>query len=116
MRTVALLLLAVAVPAHAEMSVATFLAKADALEKKGMLAMMSPDVGLLKQEMGKVTTSYRDDIRAARSEGRRPHSCPPPKASMNSGDLMAHFRTIPGSTGLKAGFYSMRKKRYPCPA
>ena len=40
----AALALLVAVPASAEMSVATFLAKADALKAKSMLAMGSSDI------------------------------------------------------------------------
>lgn len=98
------------------MTVGTFLTKADALKAKGILALVSPDIGLLKQEMGVVTTGYRDEIKAARAAGRTPHSCPPPKSSMQSDVLINHFRALPGNTGLKAGFYSLMKKRYPCPA
>jgi lysylphosphatidylglycerol synthetase-like protein (DUF2156 family) len=105
----------IAAPAHAEMSVGTFVVKADALKKKGMMAMMSSDVGLLKKEMGAATLAYRNDIKAARATGRPPHSCPPAKGSMNSDDLIAHFRTLPANTGIKAGFYALMKKKYPCP-
>lgn len=81
-----------------------------------MLAMMSPDIGLLKKEMGAVTTNYRNEIKAAREAGRPAHSCPPAQAKMNSDELIAHFRSLPPTTGLKTGFYSLMKKKYPCPA
>lgn len=103
-----------AVPAYAKMSVGTFVAKADTLKKKGILAMMSSDVGLLKKEVGAVTLAYRADIKAARSAGKPPHCCPPAKASMNSDELITHFRTLPSSTAIKAGFYGLMKKKYPC--
>jgi hypothetical protein len=112
----AVMLLAIPVAAPAEMSVGTFLVKADALKKKGILALLSSDMGVLKKEMRVVMLAYRDDTTGARAAGRKPHSCPPEKASMSSDDLMAHLRTLPGSTSLKTGFYSMMKKRYPCPA
>jgi hypothetical protein len=112
----AVLLLVLPAAAHAEMSVATFLGKAEALKKKGMFALMSSDIGVLKKEVGVASATYRDEIKAARAAGRVPHSCPPPKAAMNSDELMAHFRTLPGSASVKTGFYSLMKTRYPCPA
>ncbi len=105
----------VAAPAHAEMSVGTFVTKADALKKKGVMAMMSSDIGLLKREMGAVTVAYRNDIKSARTSGKPPHSCPPAKGSMSSDDLIAHFRTLPANTAIKTGFYGLMKKKYPCP-
>ncbi len=96
------------------MSVGTFVIKADALKQKGIMAMMSSDVGLLKKEMGAVTLAYRSDIKRARSSGKPPHSCPPAKGSMDSDELIAHFRTLPANIGIKAGFYGLMKKKYPC--
>ncbi len=103
-----------AAPASAEMSVGTFVAKADALKKKGVMAMMSSDVGLLKKEMAGVTSAYRNSIKAARADGKPPHSCPPAKGSMNSDELIAHFRTLPANTAIKTGFYELMKRKYPC--
>ena len=114
--------LSMAVPAHAEMSVATFLAKRDALKAQGIRALGSPDIKLLRGEMEGVTTAYRADLVRAKAGGGKPHSCPPPKgqAKMSSDDLVAHFRTIPAAeaqrTSIKTAFYGMMKKRYPCPA
>jgi hypothetical protein len=112
--------LSVAAPANAEMSVATFLAKADGLKAKGMLALTSPDMGKIQAEMKTVTTGYRAQLQAERAAGRKPHSCPGPKSKMDSEELMGHFRAIPAAqrakTSVKTGFYSLMKKKYPCPA
>jgi hypothetical protein len=109
-----------AAPASAEMSVATFLAKADALKAKGMMAMMSPDLAKIKAEMNKVGAGYRAQLQADKVAGRKPHSCPPPKSAMNSEELIGHFRAIPVAQrpqiSTKTAFYSLMKKKYPCPA
>jgi hypothetical protein len=113
--------LLIATPATAEMSVATFLTKADALKAKGFLAIGSPDIGLLQGEMKGVTTQYRADIDGAKVAGRKPHSCPPPKGQtkLKSDDLMAYFRTIPApqrpKTSVRSAFYSLMRQRFPCP-
>lgn len=108
----------VALPAEA-MSVAQFLAKAKALQAKGIFAMGSPDIQLLKDEMQGVANAYRSDILAARTAGRKPHSCPPPKgqAKMNSKDLLAELERIPPAQrgmSMKTAFYGIMKRRYPC--
>lgn len=112
---------ALSVPAQAAMSVATFLAKADALKAKGIMALGSSDIKLLQQEMQAVGGQYRADIKAARDAGKTPHSCPPATPQkMKSDELLAHFRAVPpekrGSTSVKTAFYDLMKKRYPCPA
>lgn len=112
----------IAAPAQAEMSVATFLAKADALKAKGMLAMMSSDIGLLKGEIQTAGKAYRAQINADKAAGRAAHSCPPAKGrvAMGSEELIGHFRTVPQqqrpSTSVKTAFYGLMKKKYPCPA
>lgn len=109
-----------AAPAAAEMSVATFIAKADALKAKGVLAMMSSDIGLLQAEVKGVMSGYRAEVNASRAAGRPMHSCPPEKAAIDSEMLLAHFRTVPTpqrtTTNVKTSVYALMKKRYPCPA
>jgi hypothetical protein len=108
------------VPVSAQaMTVAEFLAKANALKAKGFMALGSPDIKLLKGEMEGVANAYRADIVAARQAGRTPHSCPPPKgkAKIGSKELMAEFESIPAAQrgmSVKSAFYAMMKKRYPC--
>jgi hypothetical protein len=112
--------LLLATPAIAEMSVATFLAKADGLKAKGMLAMVSPDMGIIRAEMKTVTTDYRTQLHADRAAGRKPQSCPPPQSKMDSEELMGYFRAIPApqrpKLSVKTAFYGLMKKKYPCPA
>jgi hypothetical protein len=98
------------------MSVADFVAKADALKAKGMAAMFSSDVGLLKAEIAAAATGYRADLNA----GKPPRSCPPPKGSakLSSDELMANFRTLlpaqRATTSVRAAFANYMVKRFPC--
>lgn len=113
--------LLMASPVQAEMSVSTFVGKADALKRKGFLAIGSPDIKLLQTEMQGVTTGYRAEIKGARAAGSTPHSCPPETPQrISSDELLAYFRSIPAAqaqkTSVKTAFYGMMKKRYPCPA
>lgn len=116
---IAALMLAL-VPGSAQaMSVAEFLAKANALKARGILAMGSPDIKLLRTEIEGVSTAYRADLDAARKAGRAPHSCPPPKGKAKIGgkELMAEFEAIPAAQrgmSVKSAFYAMMKKRFPC--
>jgi hypothetical protein len=109
-----------ATPAMAEMAVSAFLAKADALAAKGIFAMGSPDIALLKNEVKSASTAFRAEQDAALSAGKRPSACLPPKGTvvMNADDLMAYFRTIPSAqaskTSVKTGFYSLMRRKYPC--
>ena len=101
------------------MSVAEFLAKANALKAKGFLALGSPDIKLLRGEVETAANAYRADIQAARAAGRAPHSCPPPKgqSKIGSKEVMAEFEAIPAAQrgmSVKSAFYAMMKKRFPC--
>lgn len=106
-------------PAAAEMSVSSFLTKTEALKAKGILALGSPDLGLLRDEVKRATISYRDTIKDAKAKGKKPHSCPPEKTKMNSDELITHFKTVPQGqakrVSVRAAFFDMMKKRYPCP-
>jgi hypothetical protein len=110
-----------ALPALANaMTVAEFLAKAEALKAKGMMAMMSPDVGVLRGEMQAATTAYRSDVDDARAKGRTDLGCPPPKgqAKMSSDTIIADFSTIPrplqSKMSVKTALYTVMAKRFPC--
>lgn len=102
-----------------EMSAAEFLARAEKLEKKGMLAAFSGDLKTLKREAKAAGQSYRARIKADRAAGRQPHSCPPEgEQSMSSNELLGHLRSYPEATRkeitMKAAFADLMKKRYPC--
>ena len=102
------------------MSVAEFLAKARALQARGMLfSAFSPDVALLRNEMAAIGTAYRADLAAARAAGRKPHSCPPPRGQvrMTADQMLAELERIPPARrgmSMKAAFYEFMKRRFPC--
>ena len=109
------------VPALANaMTVAEFLARAEALKAKGMMAMMSPDLPVVRGEMQAATTAYRTDVDAARAKGGTDLGCPPPKgrAKISSDIIMADLAAIPKAaqarTTVKAALYEVMRKRYPC--
>ena len=114
---VAALALAMATPAAA-MNVTEFLAKAQALKAKGVLAMFSPDLKLLGAEMRTITREYRAEQQAAKAAGRRFDSCPPEKVKLDHNQLLADLERIPPAQrgmSMKSAFALMMKRRYPCP-
>ncbi len=124
MRLIGLGLLMVAAPlapAQAQtMSVAEFLAKAEALKAKGAMALFSSDIGRLKNEITNSGKQLRAERLAAQKAGRKPAFCPPEKGkgSINSDELLGHFQSIPPaqrSVSVKAGFAGLMRKKYPCP-
>lgn len=108
--------------AHAapgDMSVATFLEKADRLESRGPLALLSSDFGVVKREIEASADAYKTRIDSDKDAGRAPHSCPPEAGgSLNSDELLAHFRSYPvaarSRTTVRRGFFDMMARRYPC--
>jgi hypothetical protein len=107
-----------AASAPGDMKISTFLAKADALKAKGMFALASSDIGLLKAEGKAAGDSYRARVKSDKVKNLPPHSCPPAKASISSDDILAHFRTYSVAqrqqTSVRTGFADMMQKRYPC--
>ena len=100
------------------MDVATFLAKADALQKKGMLALMSSDYKLLKKEIVTQSQTLRAERLAAERARRKPAYCPPAKSGLNSGEILAAFRSIPAAqrprTDVKDALRALLARKYPC--
>lgn len=120
MRKMILALLLIAAPASAgAMTISQFLAKADALQKKGALALFSSDLGRLKSEVTSSSKELRAEHVAARKAGRRPPACLPEKASVNSKELMDFFRALPPAqrnASVKSGLAALMARKYPCPA
>jgi hypothetical protein len=99
------------------MPVATFLAKADALERRGPVALFSGDLKLLKAEVAASGKLLRQEIEAARRAGRRPQACLPEKAQTDSKELIAYLRSLPPaqrSVPIKVAFAGLMAKKYPC--
>ena len=114
----AILLAAIPFGAAQAMDVATFLAKADALQKKGMLALMSSDYKLLKNEIVAQSKLHRQERLAAERAGRRPAYCPPAKSGLNSDEILAAFRSIPAAQrpriDVKDALRALLARKYPC--
>ncbi|MCW1382305.1 hypothetical protein OLX02_05675 [Novosphingobium sp. KCTC 2891] len=112
--------LTVAIPAQAEpgaMSIAAFLAKAEALRAKGPFALMSGDYKLLKEEVTGAAQVYRARLRGEQAAGR-PSSCPPARAPFGSDDVMAQMRSYPvaqrGQLTVGTAVADLFRARYPC--
>lgn len=108
------------VPAQAapgDMSVATFLGKAEALKAKGMAATFSSDIKVLTNEGKAAAAVYRARLEGERKAGK-PSSCPPAKASVSSNEMLAHLVSYP--VGARAGVPMHRAmgdffaRKYPC--
>jgi len=99
------------------MNVATFLAKADALQAKGAMALLSSDMNLLKSEGQAAGLAYHNRLAAERAAGH-PSSCPPQGTRVSSDDLLAHLRTYPANArpkvSMKQAMADFFIKKYPC--
>ena len=103
----------VAIPAEA-MTVAQFLAKARAVQAKGMLAVGSADLKALQDEIMRVAKAYR-----ASPASRPPQSCPPPpgQSKISAQQLMAELERIPVAQrgmSMDTAFAAIMKRHYPC--
>lgn len=106
------------VPASAQaMTVHEFLTKANALKARGIFALGSSDIGVLKGEMAGIVKTWQADSVIARNAGR-PLACPPPRAKkMSQNEFLKTLEGIPQAQrgmSMKAAFYGIMRKRYPC--
>jgi len=103
--------------APGDMSVATFLAKADALKAKGATALFSSDFSLLQSEGKAAGEAYRARLNAERAAGR-PSSCPPKGTKVSSDKLLAFLRTYPEPARprvtMKQAMADYFIRHYPC--
>lgn len=109
---------AAAVAAPGDMSVATFLAKADALKAKGPLALLSPDIKLLQSEAQAAGLATRAQLEAEHKAGR-PGACPPKPARISSDELLGHMRAYPAAKRsaitVKTAMADLFRSKFPCP-
>lgn len=116
----AAVLVAVPVTALQAMTVATFLQKAEALEKRGVGALLSRDLKLLKNEVKGAGEALRAERLAAQRAGRRAAYCPPERTALNAQELLDHFRSIPPAQRermeVRDGLRTLLARKYPCPA
>lgn len=114
----ALLLLPAAASA---MPVSDFVTKANALEKKGMMALFSSDFRLLKNEGNTATTAAIREERSAVKSGRKPTMCFPKdnKLSLGTNEVLNHMRAVPAAQrgmSVKDAMAGLLRNKYPCPA
>jgi hypothetical protein len=111
-------LLALPLAGAAAMPVSAFLQKADALEKKGMMALFSSDYKLLKGEIEADSQQLKSQRLAAKAAGRPQAYCPPTKAGLGSSEILAAFRTIPPAqrdrVQVKDALRALLARKYPC--
>lgn len=104
--------------APAPMDVATFLAKADALKAKGIFALGSPDIALLKGAAQQAGMGYQAEKAERARTGKPPIACPPPNAKpMGGAEFMAGLQAIPVAQrrmSLKDAMIRIAQTRYPC--
>jgi hypothetical protein len=115
--TAAVLTFAPLAAVHA-MNVDLFLKKAAALEKKGMTALFSPDLKLLKGEIQGASLQLRAERAAVLKAGGKAIFCPPAKVELDSKEVLTHFRAIPAAQQaripVKDALRSLLARKYPC--
>ena len=107
-----------ALAAPGDMSVATYLVRAEALQAKGMTAMFSSEIGVLRDEVTASGAAFRARIAGEKAAGKALSACPPQKMGMNSNILLAHLRTYPlaarARVSMKMALADWIVKNHPC--
>jgi hypothetical protein len=99
------------------MTVDQLLARANALKAKGVMAMLSSDIGVLKGEVGDAVTAWKADKAARKAAGQPPLACAPEGSKMSSDELMKWFAALPPAQragSVKDGFAHVIIAHYPC--
>ena len=115
-------LVLVAIPAAAAaMPVSTFLAKAEALKKKGPLALLSGDLKLLTRQVTADAAALGAENKAAAAAQRPKAYCTPAEgAKMGQKEVMEAMQSVPAPerarTDTKAALRNYLARHYPCPA
>lgn len=114
---VAATIIGAAVPANAAMTVQTFLARANALRDQGPMALMSPDLPVLKAEAKNATTQLKADRAARAAAGKPPIACVPEGETVGIMDMLDGLSQLPAADQkrpLKDGYARVLAKRFPC--
>lgn len=123
MRTLLLALTFLSLPmsSASAMPVSQFVTKANALEKKGAMALFASDFRLLKKEGNSATSTAIREERAAVKAGGKPTMCFPKdnNISLGTGEVLGHMRAVAarqGSMSVKDAMTGLLRKKYPCRA
>jgi hypothetical protein len=103
------------------MNAETFYQRAAALQKKGVLALLSGDLTALMNEGKAAGAKAREQRLAALSAGQKPRFCPPSQpVSMDSDEFMKRLAQIPSAerTRIDMTEATMRilAAKFPCRA
>ena len=114
-----LLLAAAPLTAAAAMPVSTFLTKAEALKRKGPLALFSGDMKLLRSQITADAVELRKERLAAAAAGRPTAFCPPSGGiKMTDKDVLSAMEAVPAaqraSTDTRTALRAYFARRYPC--
>lgn len=114
----AMLLLLLASPAAQAMDVATFLARAEAAQRKGPAAILSSEArGLLAEARGAMKAITAERL-AATKAGRTPAYCPAAKAGLSQSELLAALKAVSPAdrarTEVKDAVRAGLARKYPC--
>lgn len=111
------LLLSLAAPASAGMSVGAFVARANALRANPLTALTSPDFALLRTEAQAATAQLKAERAARQAAGRPPIACVPPGQSVGILEMIDGLAALPAADQrlpLKEGYAKVIAKRFPC--
>lgn len=103
--------------AGAEMTVAQFLPKANALKGKGMMAVFSKDLKPVMNETRSAFQQLKAEGERRKAAGLPPRACPPAGTKLGSDDLLAMLNAIPSAErgmSLKDGLVRAMSARFPC--
>ena len=104
--------------ATGDMTVATFLSKYEALKKKGLFALGSPEIATLKAEGEAAGAAYGARLKADRAAGRPAHSCPPANSRLSQSEFLRGIQQYPtasrGQVTLKIAVADLMRKKFPC--
>lgn len=101
----------------ADMTVGAFLSRAAPLRANPLLALMSPDYPVLKDEARQATRALRADAARRRAAGKRPIACLPDGESPGIEQMLDGLDRLPAADKrlpLKDGYAKVLARDYPC--
>ena len=100
------------------MDVATFLLRAEKLQKKGPLALFTSEYRLLTREAEGAGDQLKAENAVLVKAGKPTPDCPPKKGSLSSSELLNGFRAIPAADrprmSVKDGMRIYLATKWPC--
>lgn len=113
----ALLVVSLAVPLQAAMTLAEFLPRANRLQAKGPMAIFSGDLKPVMNEMRTVGRELKAEGERRKAAGLPRRSCPPEGTKLDSKQILAMLNAIPPADrgiSVKDGLLRVMAARYPC--